>query len=207
MMIVDFLRIFVAIFIIVDPIGLLPLFIALTHNYSKKRIKHTVWLACLTSAFVLIIFALAGDIILEFFGLTIPAFRIAGGIIIFIIALGMLQAKRTRLKTTPEEEEKGLEQEEVGIVPIGIPMLAGPGAITTVIVFTSSSQQYNTYITIAAIMLTLFFAFFILKQAVSIHRILGPTGLNIFTRLMGLILAVISVQFVIDGIKEFFLLS
>ena len=207
MMIVDFLRIFVAIFIIVDPIGLLPLFIALTHNYSKKRIKHTVWLACLTAAFVLIIFAFAGDIILEFFGVTIPAFRIAGGIIIFIIALGMLQAKRTRLKTTPEEEEKGLEQEEVGIVPIGIPMLAGPGAITTVIVFTSSSQQYNTYITIAAIMLTLFFAFFILKQAVSIHRILGPTGLNIFTRLMGLILAVISVQFVIDGIKEFFLLS
>jgi len=206
MMIVDFLRIFVAIFIIVDPIGLLPLFIALTHNYSKKRIKHTVWLACLTAAFVLIIFAFAGDIILEFFGVTIPAFRIAGGIIIFIIALGMLQAKRTRLKTTPEEEEKGLEQEEVGIVPIGIPMLAGPGAITTVIVFTSSSQQYNTYITIAAIMLTLFFAFFILKQAVSIHRILGPTGLNIFTRLMGLILAVISVQFVIDGIKEFFLL-
>ncbi|MCK4278057.1 MAG: MarC family protein [Desulfurellaceae bacterium] len=206
-MIVDFLRIFVAIFIIVDPIGLLPLFIALTHNYSKKRIKHTVWLACLTAVFVLIIFAFAGDIILEFFGVTIPAFRIAGGIIIFIIALGMLQAKRTRLKTTPEEEEKGLEQEEVGIVPIGIPMLAGPGAITTVIVFTSSSQQYNTYITIAAIMLTLFFAFFILKQAVSIHRILGPTGLNIFTRLMGLILAVISVQFVIDGIKEFFLLS
>ena len=207
MMIVDFLRIFVAIFIIVDPIGLLPLFIALTHNYSKRRIKHTVQLACLTAAFVLIIFAFAGDIILEFFGVTIPAFRIAGGIIIFIIALGMLQAKRTRLKTTPEEEEKGLEQEEVGIVPIGIPMLAGPGAITTVIVFTSSSQQYNTYITIAAIMLTLFFAFFILKQAVSIHRILGPTGLNIFTRLMGLILAVISVQFVIDGIKEFFLLS
>ena len=207
MMIVDFLRIFVAIFIIVDPIGLLPLFIALTHNYSKKRIKHTVWLACLTAAYVLIIFSFAGDIILEFFGVTIPAFRIAGGIIIFIIALGMLQAKRTRLKTTPEEEEKGLEQEEVGIVPIGIPMLAGPGAITTVIVFTSSSQQYNTYITITAIMLTLFFAFFILKQAVSIHRILGPTGLNIFTRLMGLILAVISVQFVIDGIKEFFLLS
>ncbi|MCD6129522.1 MAG: MarC family protein [Deltaproteobacteria bacterium] len=206
-MIVDFLRIFVAIFIIVDPIGLLPLFIALTHNYSKKRIKHTVQLACLTAAFVLIIFAFAGDIILEFFGITIPAFRIAGGIIIFIIALGMLQAKRTRLKTTPEEEEKGFEQEEVGIVPIGIPMLAGPGAITTVIVFTSSSRQYDTYITIAAIMLTLFFAFFILKQAVSIHRILGPTGLNIFTRLMGLILAVISVQFVIDGIKEFFLLS
>ena len=112
MMIVDFLRIFVAIFIIVDPIGLLPLFIALTHNYSKKRIKHTVWLACLTAAFVLIIFAFAGDIILEFFGVTIPAFRIAGGIIIFIIALGMLQAKRTRLKTTPEEEEKGLEQED-----------------------------------------------------------------------------------------------
>ncbi len=202
-MIIDFLRIFVAIFIIVDPIGLLPLFIALTHNYSKNRIKHTVWLACLTSAFVLIIFSLAGNIILEFFGVTIPAFRIAGGIIIFIIAVEMLQVKRTRLKTTPEEEEKGLEQEEVGIVPIGIPMLAGPGAITTVIVFTSSSQQHNIYITIAAIMLTLFLAFFILKQAVFIHRILGPTGLNIFTRLMGLILAVISVQFVMDGIKAF----
>jgi multiple antibiotic resistance protein len=203
MMIVDFLRIFVAIFIIVDPIGLLPLFIALTHNYSKNRIKHTVQLACLTAGLVLIIFSLAGNIILEFFGVTIPAFRIAGGIIIFIIAVEMLQVKRTRLKTTPEEEEKSLEQQEVGIVPIGIPMLAGPGAITTVIVFTSSSQQYNTYITIAAIILTLLLAFFILKQAVFIHRILGPTGLNIFTRLMGLILAVISVQFVMDGIKAF----
>jgi len=206
MMIVDFLRIFVAIFIIVDPVGLLPLFIALTHNYSKKRIERTVQLACLTAAFVLIIFAFAGNIILEIFGVTIPAFRIAGGIIVFIVALEMLQAKRTRLKTTPEEEEKGLEQEEVGIVPIGIPMLAGPGAITTVIVFTSSSQEY-TYITVVAIILTLLLTFFILKQAVFIHRILGPTGLNIFTRLMGLILAVISIQFVIDGIKGFLLLS
>ena len=205
-MIVDFLRIFVAIFIIVDPVGLLPLFIALTHNYSKKRIERTVQLACLTAAFVLIIFAFAGNIILEIFGVTIPAFRIAGGIIVFIVALEMLQAKRTRLKTTPEEEEKGLEQEEVGIVPIGIPMLAGPGAITTVIVFTSSSQEY-TYITVVAIILTLLLTFFILKQAVFIHRILGPTGLNIFTRLMGLILAVISIQFVIDGIKGFLLLS
>jgi len=206
MMIVDFLRIFVAIFIIVDPVGLLPLFIALTHNYSKKRIERTVQLACLTAAFVLIIFAFAGNIILEIFGVTIPAFRIAGGIIVFIVALEMLQAKRTRLKTTPEEEEKGLEQEEVGIVPIGIPMLAGPGAITTVVVFTSSSQEY-TYITVVAIILTLLLTFFILKQAVFIHRILGPTGLNIFTRLMGLILAVISIQFVIDGIKGFLLLS
>ncbi|MCD6132832.1 MAG: MarC family protein [Deltaproteobacteria bacterium] len=205
-MIVDFLRIFVAIFIIVDPVGLLPLFIALTHNYSKKRIERTVQLACLTAAFVLIIFAFAGNIILEIFGVTIPAFRIAGGIIVFIVALEMLQAKRTRLKTTPEEEEKGLEQEEVGIVPIGIPMLAGPGAITTVVVFTSSSQEY-TYITVVAIILTLLLTFFILKQAVFIHRILGPTGLNIFTRLMGLILAVISIQFVIDGIKGFLLLS
>lgn len=206
MMIVDFLRIFVAIFIIVDPVGLLPLFIALTHNYSKKRIERTVQLACLTAAFILIIFAFAGNIILEIFGVTIPAFRIAGGIIVFIVALEMLQAKRTRLKTTPEEEEKGLEQEEVGIVPIGIPMLAGPGAITTVVVFTSSSQEY-TYITVVAIILTLLLTFFILKQAVFIHRILGPTGLNIFTRLMGLILAVISIQFVIDGIKGFLLLS
>ncbi len=206
MMIVDFLRIFVAIFIIVDPVGLLPLFIALTHNYSKKRIERTVQLACLTAAFILIIFAFAGNIILEIFGVTIPAFRIAGGIIVFIVALEMLQAKRTRLKTTPEEEEKGLEQEEVGIVPIGIPMLAGPGAITTVVVFTSSSQEY-TYITVVAIILTLLLTFFILKQAVSIHRILGPTGLNIFTRLMGLILAVISIQFVIDGIKGFLLSS
>ena len=206
MMIVDFLRIFVAIFIIVDPVGLLPLFIALTHNYSKKRIERTVQLACLTAAFILIIFAFAGNIILEIFGVTIPAFRIAGGIIVFIVALEMLQAKRTRLKTTPEEEEKGLEQEEVGIVPIGIPMLAGPGAITTVVVFTSSSQEY-TYITVVAIILTLLLTFFILKQAVFIHRILGPTGLNIFTRLMGLILAVISIQFVIDGIKGFLLSS
>ncbi len=195
------LKIFISIFIIVDPLGLVPHFISLTSGYSVERRKRTIHLAVITTILVLLIFAIFGNHILQLFGITIHAFRIAGGFVIFMVAIQMLQAQRTRLKTTPEEEAYSHEQEEIGVVPLGIPMLAGPGAITTVIVVAESSL----WIIIASILITALLAYLILSQAARVSNFLGPTGLNIFTRLMGLILAAISVQFVIDGIKATFI--
>ena len=195
------IKVFVSIFIIVDPIGLIPGFIALTASYSQSKIKTTVWEATLTLILVLTVFTLFGKDILNFFGITIPAFKIAGGIIIFMIAWQMLQAKQTRLKISPEEEVYSKEQEKIGIVPLGIPMLAGPGAITTVIVLSGEKQILAKFIILGSILVTAFLTYFILLFAKRFSDWLGPTGLYIFTRLMGLILAAIAVQFVIDGIK------
>ncbi|AMM41768.1 MarC family membrane protein [Candidatus Desulfofervidus auxilii] len=195
------IKVFVSIFIIVDPIGLIPGFIALTASYSQSKIKTTVWETTLTLILVLTVFTLFGNDILNFFGITIPAFRIAGGIIIFMIAWQMLQAKQTRLKISPEEEVYSKEQEKIGIVPLGIPMLAGPGAITTVIVLSGEKQILAKFIILGSVLATAFLTYFILLFAKRFSDWLGPTGLYIFTRLMGLILAAIAVQFVIDGIR------
>jgi len=195
------LKAFVSIFIIVDPLGLVPYFITLTSGYSPSRRRRTVHLAIMTTILVLTAFALFGNQILKLFGITIPAFRIAGGFIIFMVAIQMLQAQRTRLKATPEEEAHSYEQEEIGVVPLGTPMLAGPGAITTVIVLSES----NLWVILASILITALLAYVILLQANRISNLLGPTGLNIFIRLMGLVLAAVSVQFVIDGIKAAFI--
>ncbi|HEC49937.1 MAG TPA: MarC family protein [Candidatus Desulfofervidus auxilii] len=195
------IKVFVSIFIIVDPIGLIPGFVALTAPYSQSKIKTTVWEATLTLILVLTVFTLFGKDILNFFGITIPAFKIAGGIIIFMIAWQMLQAKQTRLKISPEEEVYSKEQEKIGIVPLGIPMLAGPGAITTVIVLSGEKQILAKFIILGSVLATAFLTYFILLFAKRFSDWLGPTGLYIFTRLMGLILAAIAVQFVIDGIR------
>lgn len=195
---------FISIFIIVDPIGLIPGFITLTASYSSTKIKTTVREATLTIIFILTIFTLWGENILNFFGVTIHAFRIAGGIIIFMVAWQMLQVKRTRLKTTPEEEAYTKEQEEIGVVPLGTPMLAGPGAITTVIVLAGHKEPYAKFIILTSILITALLTYFILLSARRLVKWLGPTGLNIFTRLMGLILAAIAVQFILDGIKASF---
>jgi len=195
------IKVFVSIFIIVDPIGLIPGFIALTASYSQSKIKTTVRETTLTLILVLTVFTLFGNDILNFFGITIPAFKIAGGIIIFMIAWQMLQAKQTRLKISPEEEVYSKEQEKIGIVPLGIPMLAGPGAITTVIVLSGEKQILAKFIILGSVLATAFLTYFILLFAKRFSDWLGPTGLYIFTRLMGLILAAIAVQFVIDGIR------
>lgn len=194
------LKTFISVFIIVDPLGLVPYFISLTSGYSIERRRHTIRLAVITTILVLTVFAIFGNHILQLFGITVPAFKIAGGAIIFMVAIQMLQVQRRRLKTTPEEEVYSHEQEEIGVVPLGIPMLAGPGAITTVIVLSES----NLWIIIASIFITALLAYLILFQAVRVSNLLGPTGLNILTRLMGLALAAISVQFVIDGIRAAF---
>lgn len=193
---------FSLIFFIVDPLGNIPIFLALTEGVSAQEKKKIAWRACIASFFILLVFAFIGDWILRLFRVTISSFQIAGGILIFIIALSMLQARRSRTKSTPEEEHERAEGEDVAIFPLAIPMLSGPAAITTVMVLINLSSSFaHRMIVILCILVTTLCSYWIFKQSARLMNLLGQTGINVLMRLMGLLLAVISVQFVIDGVK------
>ena len=187
---------------IVNPLSAVPLFLAVTAGYDAAHRRATLRTAVTTSIAVLVVFGVLGTWILRFFGITTDAFRIAGGILFVGIGSDMLAARRARNKTTRTEEEDAELQEEVGIIPLGIPTLAGPGAMTTVITLTAQADTALTkgavYLAIVAVMLL---AWAVLSAAPMLLRRFGRTGLNVMTRVMGLIVMVIGVQFVIDGAR------
>ena len=187
---------------IINPLGAVPLYLAITATYSSAQRRRTLLRALVTALLVLLAFATVGTIILRFFGITTYAFKIAGGIIFFGIGWDMLQAKRSRVKTTEEEELEGTSKEDVGIIPLGIPTLAGPGAITTIIALlgqtTTVPERTMVYVALGLVLLT---TWAILAAAPAVLRFSGQTGLNIMTRLMGLLVTVIGVQFVLDGLS------
>jgi multiple antibiotic resistance protein len=194
------------IFFIVDPLGNAPVFLTLTGSKNTAERNRTALRASLVTFLILLIFAFVGEWILKLLRVTISSFQIAGGILIFIIALSMLQARRSRAKSTPQEEQLKNEGEDVAIFPLAIPMLSGPAAITTVMVLINLSTSITQrLLVVLAIVLTCLFTYLILRASGRVLNLLGQTGINVLTRLMGLLLAVISVQFVIDGIKEVFL--
>ncbi|HUF12939.1 MAG TPA: MarC family protein [Longimicrobiales bacterium] len=187
---------------IINPIGAVPLYLAITATYTKPQRRRTLLRALITALLVLLAFATLGTLILRFFGITTYAFKIAGGIIFFGIGWDMLQAKRSRVKTTEEEELEGTSKEDVGIIPLGIPTLAGPGAITTIIALlgqaTTVPQKAMIYTALVLVLLT---TWAILAAAPTVLRASGQTGLNVMTRIMGLLVTVIGVQFVLDGLS------
>lgn len=190
-----------SVFSIVDPFAALPIFLGLTEHASPAERRRAGFRASVTCLVVLSLFATAGGMLFRFFGITIPAFRIAGGILLFFVALEMLRAERSRTKTTSEEELDAAKQADVGIVPLGIPLLSGPGAIATVMMLTSSAaspvQHASVYVAIGVVA---FASLVIFHFAGQTARWLGTTGMNLIGRIMGLILAAVAVQFVIDGI-------
>jgi multiple antibiotic resistance protein len=186
--------------------GNAPIFLSITGGKSPAERSRTALRASLVTFLILLIFAFVGEWILRLLRVTISSFQIAGGILIFIIALSMLQARRSRAKSTPREEHEKHEGEDVAVFPLAIPMLSGPAAITTVMVLINlSTSLTQRALVILAIFLTCLLTYLILRASGRVLGLLGQTGINVLTRLMGLLLAVISVQFVIDGIKEVFL--
>ncbi len=187
---------------IVNPLSAAPMYLALTAGYSAEHQRRTLNNAIITAFAVMAIFALIGGAIFQLFGITIDAFRIAGGIIFFGIGMDMLQAKRSRVKATDEEEREASTRADVGVTPLGIPMLAGPGAITTVMVLmTQAATTARVGIVFAAIVVVLIIAWASLSAAPRLIPKLGQTGLNVITRIMGLLVAVIAVQYIIDGAR------
>jgi multiple antibiotic resistance protein len=154
------------------------------------------------------VFALAGSLIIKMFGITLPAFKIAGGIILLQIGMDMLQARQSGTKVTPEETEEGTAKEDASIIPLGMPMLAGPGAISTVMVLVGESHTlWQHAVVYATILLTAYVSYLILAGADGVRRYLGETGIRILMRLMGLLLVALAVQFVANGLIDFGLLK
>jgi multiple antibiotic resistance protein len=197
---------FTSLIAIINPLSATPMYLALTAGYTAEHRRRTLRNAMLTAFAVLVVFALLGGTIFQIFGITIDAFRIAGGIIFFGIGTDMLQAKRSRVKATQEEEEEGRHKEDVGITPLGIPMITGPGAITTVMVLmTQATTQVRVAVVFAAVLAVLAIAYAVLHAAPRIVRFFGQTGLNVMTRIMGLLVTVIAVQFIVDGTRPILL--
>lgn len=187
---------------IINPLTTAPLYLSLTKGYTAEHRQRTLRTAVITATTVLVIFALLGGVIFKVFGITIHAFRIAGGIILFGIGMDMLQAKRSRVRATAEEVEEGLVKEEVGITPLGIPMIVGPGSITTVMVLMAdASHPAQVAAVLFAIGVVLGGTYLVLGVGPRILRVIGETGMNVMTRIMGLIVTVIAVQFVLDGAR------
>lgn len=189
---------FTSIFTIVNPIGGMITFISLTEGMGaseRKRIaKRSVIIACILA----IVFALAGELILRFYNVTVDALRVAGGILLFIVALNMLQARSS--KVTPAELKDADKRDDISVFPVATPLLTGPGAMTTVIVIIRTAQTVELkLIAILAIILTFFMAYIFFRFSDRINDILGVTGSLVLTRVMGLLLAAIAVNFVSTG--------
>jgi multiple antibiotic resistance protein len=187
---------------IVNPLSAVPMFLAITAPYTAARRGATLRRAILTAILTLVAFALLGTFILTFFGITANAFRITGGILFLGIGSDMLQAKRSREKSNAEEDLESTVRDDVAIIPLGIPTLAGPGAITTVITLEAQAQRVTDHVAVyGAIVIVMLIAWVALAVAPALFRRLGQTGLNVMTRLMGLLVMVVGTQFIIDGLR------
>ena len=159
--------------------------------------------AAWTCFVVLLTFSMAGTFIFKLFGITLAAFKIAGGLILGLIGLDMLKARRSPTKETPGETEEGTEKEDVGIIPLGIPMLAGPGSISSVMVLMSQNADWpHALVVVCAIAAAAAVSFVVLAAAERVSSYLHETGIRILTRMMGLLLTAIAVQFVLNGLKD-----
>jgi len=191
---------FTSLLAIYNPLSAVPIFVALTADESTRERRQTAVAGVLASVVVLLAFAIAGRVILGFFGITTEAFQIAGGVIFFGVGSDMLQAKRARVKTTKKEQEEASIRERVGVIPLGLPTLTGPGAIVTVIALMGqASSVLQTTLVYVAIVLVGLVTLPLLLLSPALIKALGRTGLNVVIRLMGLLVMVIGVQFVIDG--------
>ncbi|MFW3146209.1 MAG: MarC family protein [Thermoplasmatota archaeon] len=197
----------ISLFAIINPMGAVPNYVILTQGYSKKEKVMVVKKAVIVALMVLIVFALIGQMIFEFLHITVDAFRVAGGAVLFLIAMDMVRGNTPQAKLNPKEKKDHLEREQVGVVPLGIPLLAGPGSITTVMITISDSPSnvlLGVLIVVASIVIVMTFAYFVLRNSNLIFDRLGRTGTKIFSRVMGLLLGAIAVQFMADGIIGLF---
>jgi len=202
----EYIKLLAGLISVVDPIGAIPIFLSLTANRPLADRRHTAWVCALAVAAVLLASLLGGEVVLGLFGIGIPAFRVAGGILILLMGISMLHASPDRSRQTPAERVDSYEKESVAVVPLAIPLLSGPGAISAMIVYShekcSCWQHYLlvslTIGTVALIVLAT------LWTAPKIASLLGKTGMNVVTRIMGLVIFAIAVEFIAEGLAELF---
>ncbi len=192
-----------SVFFLVDPFAAIPTFLAITEGADARRRKRMALRGAMTCFIVLTSFAVAGRFIFKMFGITLPAFEIAGGLILLLIGIDMLEAKRSPTQESSDEAREGAVKEDAGIVPLGIPMLAGPGAISSVMVLVGQAiRLWEMVAILVSIALTASVSFAVLSGADRVRRILGETGIRILVRIMGLLLVALAVQFFVNGLTD-----
>ena len=196
---------FSSIFFLVDPFAAIGSFLAITADADEARRRRMARKGALTCFIVLTSFALAGQLIFRMFGITLPAFEIAGGLILLLIGLDMLEARRSPTQETTGETEEGAAKEDAGIVPLGIPMLAGPGAISSVMVLVGQAPTlwgWQMGAILGSIGITALASYWVLAGADRVRRVLGETGIRILVRIMGLLLVALAMQFFVNGLTD-----
>ena len=194
-----------SIFFLVDPLAAIPSFLAMTLGADPARRRRMARKGALTCFIVLTTFAVCGQLIFRLFGITLPAFEIAGGVILLLIGLDMLQAKRSATQEASGDTEEGAAKEDAGIVPIGIPMLAGPGSISTVMVLVgqvSSIWRWEMGAILGSIALTSLISYWVLAGAGRVLKMLGETGIRVLVRVMGLLLVALAMQYFVNGMMD-----
>jgi multiple antibiotic resistance protein len=193
-----------SLFVIVDPLATVPAFLAMTPNDTTEQRTRMARLACCVAAGVLLLFSIAGTLVFKVMGITMPAFQIAASIVLLLVALDMLRAQRSRVQETHEETMAGAEKTDIAVTPLAIPMLSGPGAISTTIVLQNEAKNLAEHVAlygcIAVVMLA---SYFILRVAARGAKWLNPIVMSIAIRIMGLLLAAVAIQFMLNAIKVF----
>jgi multiple antibiotic resistance protein len=201
----EYTRFFTALLVILDPFMAIPILLALTGGYTAAERNRLVRTTALAVAAVLIVMALLGETLLHFLGTSLGSFRVGGGIVLFLMALAMLQAQADSMRTSPEEERSAASRASIAVVPLAIPLLAGPGAMSTVIIaMHRSAGPHHAALIIGIIVLVSLILWLVLRLARPIGRMLGDIGLNVLNRLFGLILAAIAVEVIANGLKQLF---
>jgi len=194
-----------SIFFLVDPLAAIPSFLAITLGADPERRRRMARKGALTCFIVLTTFAVCGQLIFRLFGITLPAFEIAGGVILLLIGLDMLQAKRSATQEASGDTEEGAAKEDAGIVPIGIPMLAGPGSISTVMVLVGqvpSLWRWEMGAILGSITVTSLVSYWVLAGAGRVLKVLGETGIRVLVRVMGLLLVALAMQYFVNGMMD-----
>lgn len=201
----EYIKIFIGLLAIVNPFGAIPLFISMTAEENARQRRTTTKMVAFGVGIILLVALFFGELLLQFFAITIDSFRVGGGILILLMAIAMLHAKTSQIRQTVEEADESIEKESVAIVPLAMPLLAGPGAISTVILAAHKSSGVVHYLAVAlGIVVLSLVVWVVLRVSPWITRRISATGINIFTRIMGLILAAIAIEFIANGLKGLF---
>jgi multiple antibiotic resistance protein len=201
----EHVRLLVGLMAIVDPVGAIPVFLTATEGQNEHQLKATCKVAAITVALTLLIAAWAGDYLLYMFGISMPAFQVGGGILVMLMAISMLHAYPSGATHRPEEDEEARVKDDVGVVPLGIPLMAGPGALALVIMDKNLDHNiaHSAYLSLSILFLALL-VWVVFRVASPLGKRLGKTGINISTRLMGLLLAAIAVELIASGMRSLF---
>jgi multiple antibiotic resistance protein len=195
---------FATAFTIIDPIGMIPMTLASTARVSPERRNQIVDQAVIVAAAVMLFMGVVGRLLLDYLGITLPAFLIAGGILLFLISIDMLFARPTRAKATEAEEREAAAGENPAVFPLAVPMIAGPGTIATVLLLVNLSRgdRFDLAIVTVAYAVALFVTWLCMRGSSMLLRVIGTTGINVVSRLLGIILAALAVQFVLNGLGQ-----